>query len=374
MESTTAASSLGKCTGSCISKERLAFLKELIFTILNGVSFAVIVALIPSALTSQILAHLPHTPLLDSISFMTNLAQCALPLLAACATGFMLKLSMMQTGCIALATMVSAGNITAAEKGFAINGTGVILNILLVIFISIFLVKLSDKLLGQFKAIFSSTLVLLIGGGIGLITLPYMKAVQDLIGVATAQATTFTPLVMGLVLGMIFAFLVLMPLSSVVVALAITLAGVGSGAANAGIAAAAFTLALMGSSANTLGGTLTHLIGSPKVQMANLLAHPQLFIPVFIASGAAGFCASVLGVCGTPFSAGFGFSGLIGPLTALNTTPGDMVVLRSLLGTIGVPAIMACAMNFVFIKRKFSFKGKDGAPLIIPEYLKLPDM
>lgn len=73
---------------------------------------------------------------------------------------------------------------------------------------------------------------------------------------------------------------------------------------------ASFTLALMGASVNPIGGTLAHFVGSPKIQMANMLVKPKLFIPTSI-----GAVATMLNIKGTPFSAGFGFSGLVGPLT-----------------------------------------------------------
>lgn len=121
----------------------------------------------------------------------------------------------------------------------------------------------------------------------------------------------------------------------------------------------------MGARVNPIGGTLAHFVGSPKIQMANLLARPKLFVPLLIAAGISGFFASLMNLCGTPFSAGFGISGLIGPLTALQASSGDLLELRVLLGFFIIPALGAAAMHMLFVR---------VLHLIDPEELKLPQV
>ncbi len=157
---------------------------------------------------------------------------------------------------------------------------------------------------------------------------------------------------MGILLGMIFAFLVVSPLSSVGIATAIGLSGVGSGAANAGIVVASFTLAVMGSSVNPLGGTLAHFIGSPKIQMANMLTKPRLFIPTTIASAIMGGVATLFNMNGTPFSAGFGFSGLIGPVTAYSLSDKNVLSIVAVLITFIIASvILAVILKWVFMTK-----------------------
>ncbi len=119
---------------------------------------------------------------------------------------------------------------------------------------------------------------------------------------------------------MVFAVLIVSPISSVGIATAISLSGIASGSANLGIVAGSFTLAIMGASVNSLGTTLAHFIGTPKIQMANMLEKPKLFIPVMVNAAIAGAIGAIFNIKGTPMSAGFGFSGLIGPLAAWNET------------------------------------------------------
>ena len=135
---------------------------------------------------------------------------------------------------------VSGGVVHSNSNGlYTLAGSGAILNVMLVTYLSAGLVLLLQDKLGQLKLIFLPTIVLLVGGSIGLVTLPWMLTIQGFIGSLVASATHFSPLPMGVILGIAFAALIVSPLSSVGIATAINLAGVGAGAANAGIVAGA---------------------------------------------------------------------------------------------------------------------------------------
>lgn len=328
-----------------------AKLKEITMATLNGNAIAIVIALIPSALLSQVLQFFPVNGITTSISHMINLAQTTVPLIAAFAVGLILKLSTLQIGSMALASFVSAGNAVPHKSAFILNGAGVILNIMLTTFIASLVVILLDRYLGQFKMILESVLTLLIAGSISMATMPIMLAIQNAIGQVVEAATNMSPLAMGIALGAIFGALIVSPISSVAIAMAILLSGIGAGAANAGIVACSFTLAWMGSPVNPIGGTLAHFLGSPKIQMANMLEKPKLFLPVIIASAISGGAAAIFKMVGTPFSAGFGFAGLIGPLTAFQRSAGHMLGLRVILVFVIIPLLCAWLMNLIFIQR-----------------------
>lgn len=320
--------------------------------VLNGNSLGIIIALLPPALTSQVLLLFGQHPWVRLITMMTNVSQSMLPIIAAFAVGYFLRLSTLASASIGLASVVSAGVVTINPNNtYTLAGTGAILNIMLVTFISALLVLVLEPRLGQLKIIFLPTITLLIGGGIGLATLPWMIRIQNAIGNVVAVATHLSPLPMGIFLGLAFAALIVSPISSVGIATALGIAGVGSGAANAGIVAGALTLAWMSASVNPIGGTIAHVIGSPKIQMANMLRKPLLFIPVMIAAGIAGGVATLLSIKGTPFSAGFGASGLIGPLTALQASDSAYIWVRLLGAYIIAPVISAWLMNMIFVKK-----------------------
>lgn len=326
--------------------------QDFTLNVLNGNSLGIIIALLPPALTSQVLLLFGQHPWVRLITMMTNVSQSMLPIIAAFAVGYFLRLSTLASASIGLASVVSAGVVTINPNNtYTLAGTGAILNIMLVTFISALLVLVLEPRIGQLKIIFLPTITLLIGGGIGLATLPWMIRIQNAIGNVVAVATHLSPLPMGIFLGLAFAALIVSPISSVGIATALGIAGVGSGAANAGIVAGALTLAWMSASVNPIGGTIAHVIGSPKIQMANMLRKPLLFIPVMIAAGIAGGVATLLSIKGTPFSAGFGASGLIGPLTALQASDGPYIWLRLLGSYIIAPVISAWLMNLIFVKK-----------------------
>ena len=91
-----------------MEKPQLA-VKPTIMAVLNGNSFAVVAALIPAALISQLLKALPQTGLVGQVEVMVALAQSTLPLIAAFVVGNMLRLSNLETASMALATFVASG-------------------------------------------------------------------------------------------------------------------------------------------------------------------------------------------------------------------------------------------------------------------------
>ncbi|QBO36826.1 PTS sugar transporter subunit IIC [Periweissella cryptocerci] len=335
-------------------------LGKFVVDVLNGESLGIVITLIPAALISSLLKLFGDAQWATQAGFMVSLAQSLLPVVSAFAVAAILKLAVIDAASIALAAFVSAGVVTQTPNGMVIGGTGVILNILLVIFVATGMTIAIKNSFGHFKMLIQPLLVIIVAGGFGLLTLAPMAAVQTIVGQMVTTATALTPIVMGIVLGAAFAFLILSPLSSVGIATAIGLAGIGSGAANAGIVVAAFTLAAMGSSVNPIGASLATFLGSPKVQMANLLTKPKLFIAPLIGAGIMGGVATLFNIEGTAYSAGFGFAGLIGPITAYTTAGGGTQALISIVLVFGIlPVALACALKYVFINKLGLIKPED---------------
>ncbi|MHA3067004.1 PTS sugar transporter subunit IIC [Lacticaseibacillus saniviri] len=312
--------------------------------ILNGLSLAIVVALIPGAVFSAIVKLFGTAPAAVEISHMLNLMPSFLPVFAGFAVASLFKLGFIEAAAMAGAGAVGAGVATFTPKGFLLNGSGDIINLGITLAISAALTLLLANRLGQFKMLLLPAIVLVIGGGIGFLTLPYSRLVSQWIGQLINTATTLQPLLMGIIVGMAFAALVVSPISSVGIATAISLGSIGAGSANLGIVAASFTLAMMGARVNPLGGTLAHFIGSPKIQMANMLSKPKLFIPILIAAGLSGGVGALFGITGTPASAGFGISGLIGPLAALS---GGATLFTVIIAFVVIPVIIAASVSYV---------------------------
>lgn len=342
-----------------MKKEKNSF----ILNILNGLSIGVVITLIPSAVLGSLMRAFGSNSAALSVIQMTSMAQSLLAVIAAFAVGQAFRFSMIDTGSMALAAFMGSGAASIGAKGsFVIAGTGDIINIGVTLVIAVLLIKLIQSHLGQLKVILSPILVLGIAGGLGRFLFPYVHWITTEIGAGINRLTDLQPLVMAPLMGLIFAVLILSPISSAGIAIAIGLTGIGSGAANLGITTASFTLAIMGSSVNTFGGTISHFIGTPKIQMANMLSKPKLFIPIMIVSALAGLEAAVLQVGGTPMSAGFGISGLVGPLGAFQT--GTTNILLLIVEFVLIPALLAFATHFIFVKKTAFIKASD---------LKLPD-
>ncbi|EEJ72556.1 regulatory protein [Lactobacillus ultunensis DSM 16047] len=190
--------------------------------------------------------------------------------------------------------------------------------------------------------------VSILAGGLGQLALPYTKMITGTIGSVIATLTSFQPLLMGIAFGT----LAVSPISSVGIAMAIGIEGIASGSANLGITAGAFTLAVMSSKVNGFGTTIAHFVGTPKIQMANVLKKPKLFVPIIASAGVAGLIGAIFNITGTPNSAGFGSAGLIGPLVAYqNMVGGPIAVILLLVLFAGIPLLLGFIMRYIFIQK-----------------------
>ena len=190
---------------------------------------------------------------------------------------------------------------------------------------------------------------------------------------ATQVANTLMGAIIGLMVGQFFKFT---PIQTGALALAVLFAGgvanfnpdvkgivfsgtgdiitmgltaaLGSGAANLGICAAGFGLAIAGWKVNPKGTAIAHFIGSPKMSMANVLAKPKILLPMMCTSAVLGVLAALLNIQGTPQSAGFGFSGLVGPINALNLAEGGWSVMNIVIVTL-IFVVAPIALNIVFV-------------------------
>lgn len=333
-------------------------LKTGTMNILNGISMGVVVALIPSALVGQLMKALmgvmPHVA--SQVISITSFAASLLPAMAGFCVGYLFKMNMIQMSSIAAAATIGSGVVKKAGTTYVLAGTGDVINVAVTITFAVIIASVIGNKLKNYTVLLMPVLVLVLGGGLGLMTLPYVKLVTGFVGAMIKTFTILQPVLMGIS----FAVLIVSPISSVGIATAIGISGIASGSANLGITAGAFTLAIMGSSVNSLGTILAHFIGTPKIQMGNMLERPKLFIPVIISSGIMGALGAIFKIQGTPMSAGFGFAGLIGPMTAyeqMDPGVGSMILLTTLF--VVLPIILGLAMKYIFVGESKFVKAND---------------
>ncbi|WP_462411761.1 PTS transporter subunit IIC [Neobacillus sp. Marseille-QA0830] len=339
-------------------------MKDFISKLLNGMSIGIVVALIPNALLGEILKLIiPIFPPLQHVFDITVFVMSLLPVLIGVMVGISFKLSPIQTASVGIAAMVGSGAVQKTADGlFALNGIGVVINTGVTAALAVLFVQLLGGRLKAYSILLMPTLSILVPGMIGYLILPFVKKSTGLLGVAIAHVTTLQPVLMGAIIAVVFCVIILSPISTVGVATVIMLSGTGSGAANLGIVAAGVGLAFASYKANSLGTALAHVLGSPKIQMRNFFMKPKIAFPMLITAAILGALAGVLNIQGTPYSAGFGLSGLVGPLNYMHLAQGGWTF-ENISIMLGVFFILPIALNlgliYVFSKKLKMIKAED---------------
>lgn len=350
-----------KDQGVKVPKKRATAIKTFLMQVLNGVSVGAVVSLVPAALLGNVMLALQSVfPLAQTIIDVSNLSMILLAPVSALVTARLFKLTAIQSSTLALVALVGAKNWHVENGVFMIKGTGDIINIILTLVMGVLFIQLIGSRLKAYNILLLPALTLVIVGSISLILYPFVAQLTTGLGQLINQITTIQPILMGILMAIIFAIMIVSPISTVAVALTISLGGVASGTANLGITACGFTLAFLSLKANGFGASLVHFLGSPKVQMANVVGHPKIMLPIIVNAGILGFLGAYFNIQGTPLSAGFGFSGLVGPLAAYNAseqTPQAIVVIISLFFVL--PIILAAVSKLICIERTHLIKDSD---------------
>jgi uncharacterized membrane protein len=315
--------------------------------ILTGMSIGIVAALVPSAILGELSKALGFT----SIVLITGMAARFAALAMGLCIAAQFKMKPIHSVALAISTMIGSGAIKIIEGSMVLAGLGDIINAGLTAAIAALLLLWFGDRLKSYTMILVPTLTIAISGLIGLFTLPYVSMITGGVGQFIAWCTTLQPILMGALISMSFAIIIISPISTVGIALAISLSGIGAGAANLGICAAAFGLGIAGFEKNGWGNSLAPILGSPKLHMANFLENPKMTLPLICSAGVLGILAGMLGIVGTPMSAGFGISGLIGPLNHLGIvgfTAGNWII--TILMFVVLPIILGFVFKYVFFK------------------------
>ena len=335
-------------------KEKIS-IKNFTMNVLNGIALGTVLCLVPGALLGELLKYIGKVyPALAFLSLSITISNAMIGLASGIIIGLFFKFTPVQSVSIGLATLFASGSIipTPDKTGLMLKGSGDIVTMIFTAALAtIFILLIGDKA-KNYAVIILPPLTLVIIGGIGRYTLPFFSGVTKLLGDGIKHLLTLQPIILTILIAIIFACLVVSPITSVGVALAINIDGIASGAANLGICACGFTLAIAGWAVN-----------SPKISMANIFAKPKIMLPVVCSAAVSGVFAAILNIKGTSMSAGFGFSGLVGPLAHLATTDGSALeILKAAI----VFALIPIVSGFFFVKLFTKI-----VPIIKPEDYKL---
>lgn len=300
--------------------------KSFFSNILNAVGAGVVIALLPNALLGELLKFFKDgNELLESIFRLVTVVQSFMAFIVGVLAAHQFKFNGSGAAIIGASAMLGSGAIVFDGQTIMLKGIGDIINIILVVIIACFLYLILQGKLGSFEMIILPVLIPVVSGTIGLITLPYVQIITHTIGKVINSFTDLNPLTMSILISVTFSLLMVTPISLVAIATAISLTGLGSGAANMGIVAACVTFLFGSLRINSIGVNLVLLIGAAKMMIPVYLKHLIIAVPLIINGIVTSITAYLIGIKGTPLSAGFGYTGLVGPINALNRMSGDQM-------------------------------------------------
>ncbi|MCW6682957.1 PTS transporter subunit IIC [Aerococcaceae bacterium NML160702] len=319
--------------------------------VLAGTAIAIVVALIPNAILATVLKPFPDNQFAVEFLHIVQVFQFFTPIMAGCLIGQQFKLTPMQMIAVGGAAYIGSGAWTFREvvvEGmttglFQLRGIGDLINMMITASLAVLLIKLVGHKFGSLNIIL---LPILVGTGVGYIgwkLLPYVSYITTVIGQAINSFTTLQPFLMSILIAMSFALLIVSPISTVAIGLAIGLNGLSAGAAAMGVAATTAVLVWGTLKRNSTGVPLAIGLGAMKMMMPNFLTHPIMSVPMVVTAAICGVVVPIFDLVGTPASSGFGLVGLVGPIASLQSPQVNIVIM--IIAWIIIPFTTAFIVN-----------------------------
>lgn len=334
---------------------------EYLNKILGGVATGIVVGLIPNAILGQVFLALyqgTNAQIFQTLWEVVYAIQFAVPLIIGALIGLQFGYNGIQSACLACATFIGSGVVkyVVAEKYWTIAGTGDLFNVMFTAFFAVILIDLFKDKLGSLTVVLLPILGAALPGLIGVEILPYVSGITKQIGNLINSFTNMQVILMCILISVSFSILIITPISTVAIGLAVGLDGLSAGAAAIGVGACALMLVIGSIRAkNEKGVTIAVLLGAMKMMIPNLVKHPIIMLPVVTTSAITGLVAAMFNISGTAQSAGFGIVGLVGPLSAFNigTASGTASLIQ--LGIVAfcfilVPIVVAYLSDMVYRK------------------------
>ena len=335
-------------------------IKTFFNNILAGTATGIIVGLIPNAVVSAILKLFGQNGITASIGQALLIFQCATPLLIGALIAIQFKMVPLDVAIVAAAAYVGSGvtkfvpqivnPATKAQGVFVSAGTGDLINTMITAGLTVFLLLLVGERFGSVKIVAAPIIIGVGAGWIGLLILPYVSKITTWLGNVINSFTDLQPILMCVLISCMFSILIVSPISTVAIGMAIQLNGLSAGAAAMGVAATTIVLVVHSWSTNKSGVTIAIALGAMKMMMPNLFRHPIILLPSLITAIVSAIPVALFHVSGTPASAGFGLVGIVGPLASMDAGKYSLNFIMALLVWIVIPAIVAVICRFLFEK------------------------
>ena len=335
-------------------------IKTFFNNILAGTATGIIVGLIPNAVVSAILKLFGQNGITASIGQALLIFQCATPLLIGALIAIQFKMVPLDVAIVAAAAYVGSGvtkfvpqivnPATKAQGVFVSAGTGDLINTMITAGLTVFLLLLVGERFGSVKIVAAPIIIGVGAGWIGLLILPYVSKITTWLGNVINSFTDLQPILMCVLISCMFSILIVSPISTVAIGMAIQLNGLSAGAAAMGVAATTIVLVVHSWRTNKSGVTIAIALGAMKMMMPNLFRHPIILLPSLITAIVSAIPVALFHVSGTPASAGFGLVGIVGPLASMDAGKYSLNFIMALLIWIVIPAIVAIICRFLFEK------------------------
>ncbi|PRR77415.1 hypothetical protein CLLI_23280 [Clostridium liquoris] len=325
------------------SKKRLTP-KDYLNKVLAGTATGIVVGLIPNAILGSVFKNLIHvSPIFATFYNAVNIMQFVVPLLVGVLVAMQFDFNPMQSIIVGSAVFLGSGAYKVTEHGVQMIGIGDLINVMLLSAIAVYVIRAIGNKLGSLTIL----LLPIIGGAgvgvIGMFMLPYVSKITLIIGNGINSFAVLQPLLMCILISISFSILIISPISTVAIGIAIGIAGLGAGAAAIGVTACTAILVVGSMRVNQSGVTLSVLLGAMKMMMPNLVKYPIIAVPIIANGILCGIGGYILNITGTAKSAGFGITGLVGPLAAMNSSTSTVKVL---LAFIVIPFVGAFAIDW----------------------------
>lgn len=303
-----------------IMEEKLSFtFKDYINNVLNGTASGIVIGLIANAILGGIFkALIPYGSIFEMLANVVTIMQFITPAIVGVLVAQQFRLNAMESVVVGAATFLGSGAYAVTETGVQLVGIGDLVNVMLTAGVAVFVTRLLQGRLGSLTVILLPILVAAGVGTFGLITLPYISMLTGWIGNLINSFTNLQPLLMSLLISVAFSILIISPISTVAIGIAIGVAGLGAGAAAVGITACTAILVIGSSRINEKGTTLAILLGGMKMMIPNLFKYPIITIPIILNAIVSGLGVYFFNIQGIPETAGFGIVGLVGPIQSIN--------------------------------------------------------
>lgn len=208
---------------------------------------------------------------------------------------------------------------------------------------------------------------LLIGFAASFVFCPMVSYLMYYLGDFISWATTFQPLLMGIVVSVVMGVILTLPISSAAICAMIFSASafevavangtsegflLAGGACVAGCCAQMVGFATVSFRENRWGGVVSQGLGTSMLQMGNIVKKPIIWVAPTLAAAVTGpISTMIFKLKCSGVAAGMGTCGLVGPIGVIDATPSSATMWTGLvLVCIFLPAILSFLFNEIMRK------------------------